>query len=218
MRLLSQRFPVFIHWVRSPVVPTKRPSTGAGPQRRRRRWFPRRKYALGNRCDSPEATTAYFAPAELTVEPGVSPWRAWVSSGDTDWYLHEIDLSVLRAQLPRIPSASPEEPISRFPVIVEGRIAKSGDVNSYPVTVTAGQSADSRSPFRYLRGSILPLRSRNNQEAGSTRSVPESAWHSTMSLCIFPACPMMHVWFTVHKAGQLSASQIRAFSGQGGPD
>ncbi len=76
--------------------------------------------------------------AEFTVEGGASSgphgFRVVTPAGVSN----EIELEVSGA-VP-ILEGVPDQTISRFPINIAGRIAKSGDVNSYPISVPAGQT------------------------------------------------------------------------------
>jgi hypothetical protein len=163
--------------------------------------------------DSPDATHDILR-AELTIEPGASTgphaFRVVTPIGISN----EIDLQVSGpAAALRV---SPAEPTSHFPVVVEGRIAKSGDVNSYPVTVEAGQTLtlEARSGFKGFDPSIAIA-----EQSGSwfdSQRVNRLAYNDEP--LYFPG--LSTDARLVHRfeiAGKYLV-QISSFSGQGGAD
>src|SRR6185369_16137925 len=117
-------------------------------------WFPAAGIrARVTKVESPDATND-LVRAELTIEPGapIGPHRFRVVT--PLGISNEIELQVSGAGPPLY--LSQDEPISQFPAIIEGRIAKSGDVNSYIINVDAGQTItlEAHSGFKAFDPSI----------------------------------------------------------------
>ena len=101
-------------------------------------WFPEpgvRARLL--KVDSPDATTDVLH-AELTVEPSASlgphRFRIVAEAGVSN----QIELQI--SAVGPVREGPRDAPIDRFPVSVDDRIEKRGDVNTYPIAVQSGQT------------------------------------------------------------------------------
>ncbi len=175
-------------------------------------WFP----AAGIRArvmnvESPDANND-LVRAEFTVEAsataGPHQFRVVTPAGISN----EIELDVAGGA----PVVQSDAPIAHFPVSIEGQIAKSGDVNSYPITVEAGQTLtlEAHSGFRSFDPSIAIA-----EQSGSwfdSQRVNRLAFNDEP--LFFPGLSndarLVHRF---EKSGKYLV-QIGSFSGQGGPD
>ena len=177
-------------------------------------WFP----AAGIRArvlnvESPDANND-IVRAEFTVEAsstaGPHQLRVVTPAGISN----KIELDVTGGA----PVVQPvvDTPIAHFPVSIEGRIGKSGDVNSYPITVEAGQTLtlEAHSGFRGFDPFIAIA-----EQSGSwfdPQRVNRLAFNDEP--LFFPGLSndarLVHRF---EKAGKYLV-QIGSFSGQGGPD
>lgn len=165
------------------------------------------------KVDSPDATTDVLS-AELTVDASVPPgphrFRIVTGAGVSNQLELQIsDLAPVR-EMPR------DAPISHFPICLDDRIQKRGDVNTYPITVQSGQTLtfEAHSGFSGMDPSISIA-----EESGSwfdPQRINRVAFNDEP--LFFPGLSkdprLVHRF---DRAGKYLV-QIASSSGQGGPD
>jgi hypothetical protein len=152
--------------------------------------------------------------AELTLDGkapgGTRQFRVVTAAGVSN------AIELRDADAPAITDASAGEPLSRFPLILDGRIAKRGDVNTHPIAVQAGQvlTFEVRSGFQAFDPSIT-LAERSGSWFDPDRVNPIASNDEPL---YFPGLSTdARLVHRFERAGNYLV-RIASFSGMGGPD
>ncbi len=177
-------------------------------------WFPKpgvRARVLN--VASPDATTDLLR-VEFTVDRaaavGPHTFRVFTADGVSN----AVEFAVTTA-VP-ILEGTPDQPVARFPISIEGRIEKPGGVNTYPIAVAAGQTLtlEVHSGFRGFDPSIAIA-----EQSGSwfdPQRVNRVAFNDEP--LYFPGLSTdARLVHRFERAGKYLV-QVGSFSGQGNPD